>query len=712
MSLVNQYKSFSNKRPWTARILAALLVLVVLLTLIRVSLPFVINIAATSWFESEGVEAKILDVKISLWDGTIKINRVSGENKSGKGFSLGYLGVGWQWTPFFDHLVKVDQIEVKSLKVDATIFENGDMNIAGIDIKPGEDEKDPEPSEPPSENPWDATVQQVIFSDIEVCFQQFGEKEKTLLDYCGKLAAFNWTGDASFRPSVKQETSDTVPVYAQGELKLSEIKLLNKQLDLDLLNVASVDVKNINIDTPANISIDNVSVEKLSAMQRPKKTSPMDAQVFAFDRMAIQPVNLLQQNDLQLGKIELTGARNYMLVNKDGHMEFEKWLPQKNKQDQKQESSEKTVNQPGEKKGATKTETEPFNFSFDEFVFKTKQHFMFVDNSLKEPFVSDIHNVDFKLTRLDSKTPDKMSHALLALSIGEHGSFKLEADVSPLSDRPNIKGTGEISGVDLRVLAPFTKEHVGHHVKSGQLDSDLKINVNKGVIDSNLALVLHHFELKPLSKKEADELNSDFGFPLSASLSLLRDRDNAIRLDIPVGGDVENPDFDPKDAIVKASSKAITSAVLHYYSPFGLVFAAKGLFNLATALKFEPVLYDAGEDKLLAAPKDQLDKLASLMTDRPGVHLTLCGISNIDDKNKLFPEPVKAKTQTEGKTPEQTKVKPLSKESVAALKQLAESRSSSIKNYLVNEKKIKASRLVECAPEYVPEKISGVEISI
>ena len=63
MSLVEQYKSFSNKLPWIARILAALLVLVVLLTLIRVPLPFVINIAATSWFESEGVEAKILDVQ-------------------------------------------------------------------------------------------------------------------------------------------------------------------------------------------------------------------------------------------------------------------------------------------------------------------------------------------------------------------------------------------------------------------------------------------------------------------------------------------------------------------------------------------------------------------------------------------------------------------------------------------------------------------------
>jgi hypothetical protein len=696
MPLINQYKSFSKNWPWATRVLSALLIIVVLLTLIRISLPFVINIAATSWFESEGVEAEIFDVN--------------------KGFSLGYLGVSWEWAPLFDRLVKINQVEVKSLNIDAMIFDNGYMNIAGIDIKPDSDEEEPEPSEPPSEHPWDATVQKVIFSDIEMCFQQFGETDKLVLDYCGKLAAFDWTGDVSFKPSAQSETSDTVPVYAQGELKLSEIKLLNKQLNLDLLNVASVAIKNINIDTPVNISIDSIGVEKLSAMQRANQSSknessPNDAQVFAFDRLAIQSASLSQQNNLKLGKIELTGTRNFVQINKDGRMEYEQWIPVKNKQEEKkkQGAEDKFSDKPDVKKATVKTKAEPFDFSFDEFIFKTKQHFMFVDNSLKEPFVSDIHNIDFKLTGLDSKTPDKMSHALLALAIDKHGSFKLEADISPLSERPNIKGTGEISGVDLRVLAPLTRQHVGHNIKSGQLDASLKINVDKGIIDSNMALVLHHLELKSLSKKEADELNSDFGFPLSSALSLLRDSENAIRLDIPVTGDIDNPDFDPKDAIVKASSKAITTAVLHYYTPFGLIFAAEGLFNLATALNFEPVLFDPGEDKLTPAHKEQLDKLASLMADRPGIHLTLYGLSSLADKNKLFPEPVKATVST---TEQQVTVKSLSKENLASLKQLAESRSSNIKHYLVNEKTIKASRLIECAPEYMPDKISGVEISI
>ena len=714
MSLMNQYNSLLKKRPWPTRILSGLLVLVVLLILIRVLLPFAINIGTISWLESEGVKAKIFDTKISLWDGTIKIYGVSGENKSGKGFSFEYLGVGWQWAPFFDHLVKIDQIEVRDFDIDAEIFDDGAMNIAGLAIKSDTDESKTDSSEQPSENPWDATVKKIILSDVGFCVQQFADKNKTILDYCGKLAAFSWAGDASFKPSVQSATSEILPVYAQGVLKLNEIELLNKQLNLNLLNVDSVVVNNINVDTLDNILIDNIGVEKFSSMQRANKKSARDAQIFAFNRLTIQPVSFSQQNDLHLGKIELTDAKSYVNIKKDGRMEFEQWFPAK----QKQEPAAKFTSLPDGKKATTSTATEPFNFAFDEFIFNSKQHFIYTDNSLKKPFVSDIHNIEFKLTQLNSKTPDKLTHMTLALAVDEHGSFKLEADVNPLANRPSMKGTGEISGVDLRALTPYTQQYVGHSVKSGQLDTDLKINVDKGIIDSNLGLVLHQFDLKSLSKKEAEELNSEFGFPLSSSLSLLRDRDNAIRLDIPVTGDVDNPDFDPKDAIVKASSKAITTAVLHYYTPFGLVFAAQGLFNLATALNFDPVLFDAGDIELSSIHKEQLDKLASLMADRPGIHLTLCGFSNVVDKDKLFPRLATKPLTPESLTPEQTaqglqvKIKPLSTENLASLNKLAESRSSNIKHYLVNEKTTNASRLIECAPEYNPEKISGVEISI
>ena len=705
MSLANQYKSFSQSKPWTVRVLITFLVIIILLSLIRVSLPFVIKFGATYWLESQGVDANIGDIEISLLDASFAINKVSGKNKTGKGFSLSRFAVAWQWEPLFAHQLIVDQIEISALNVDAILFDNGDMTIAGIVLKASTSEEPTETSEQSVAMPWDATVKNIVFSDIELCIQKFTDKDKLVLDYCGKLTGLDWAGNASFKPSIQSEIPDVPPLYVKGSLNIHGIALQNNQLKLALLKIGSVDVKDINIETPHNIGIDNIGVTKFSVLHRSSQTSSNDAQVFAFDRLKIQPLKFSQLNKLSLGRIELTDASAYLLIDKQGRMDFEQWLPKK-----QQEA-------PADQKDLPKTAVEPFYFAFDEFIFITSQHFIFIEDSLKETFSVDLHGINLKLTQLDSNTPDNLSHISLALVIDKHGRFKLDADINPLAKRPSLKGKGEISGLDLRMMAPMTKQHIGHNVKSGQLDAELKLNIDKGIIDSNMGLALQQFELESLSTEEAEEFNSEFGLPLNSSLSLLRDRDNMIRLDIPVTGDIDSPDFDPKDAIVKASSTAITAAVLHYYTPFGLVFAAESLFDLATALNFEPVLFDAGEAELSAAHREELDKLAALMIERPGIHLTLCGISNDADKDRLFPTLVKVVTpppeqQDDDPIEKKDIVKSLSKENMASLKQLAESRSANIKNYLVEKKSVDASKLIECSPVYADDKIAGVEISI
>lgn len=107
--------------------------------------------------------------------------------------------------------------------------------------------------------------------------------------------------------------------------------------------------------------------------------------------------------------------------------------------------------------------------------------------------------------QFDTSKPDKSSRVLLDLVIDKHGSLQLDANVSQLSKRPNIQGTGQIAGLDLRMLAPLTKQHIGHNIKSGQLDVDLKLNVSRGIINSNIGLTLHHFVLQTLSKEEAEK---------------------------------------------------------------------------------------------------------------------------------------------------------------------------------------------------------------
>ena len=695
MTFKEQYKTFSDKHPLSKWLLIVFLFIIFLLALIRISLPFAINYGAISWLESQGVTANIDNIDISLVDGSFSIINISGKNNNDKGFSIDRINIAWQWKPLLHNQAVIDQVEIRSLNADALLYENGDKNIAGISIKSSDDKTPDKPAEQTNTSPWDIILNNIIFSNINLCLQQFDTGQKIIIDYCGTLAEFNWSGDIGYKPSTQPEPS-AAPLYVHGSLNIKDIRLHNNQLKLDLLNTGTINIDTVAIETSHVINIRNIDISHFSILQRANQTSDNDSHLFAFDQFTIQPLRLSQLNTLNLGVIKLAGSRSYLAIDNKGAMDFKKWLPEK---------SQTTA---VDRKEPTTGESEPFNIIFDEFNLITDRHIIFADNSLKEPFIADIHDIKLSFKQFDTSAPEKPSHILLAVSIGKHGSLKLDANVNHLQGRPNFKGSGEISGFDLRMLAPLTKQHIGHNIRSGQLDVDLKINIDKGVIDSNIGLALHQFVLKTISKEEAEKLNSEFGFPLNSSLSLLRDKDNTIRLDIPVTGDIESPEFNPKDAIVTASSKAITTAVLHYYTPFGLVFAAGSLFDLATALDFEPVVFEPGESKLISSHEEQLDKLAALMLDRPGIHLTLCGMSNNEDKLSLFPELEKTRNQND----QQPKPETLLEKNLIALKELAESRSTNIKNYMVNKKSTEASRLIECSPEYMPDEVSGVAISI
>ena len=147
--------------------------------------------------------------------------------------------------------------------------------------------------------------------------------------------------------------------------------------------------------------------------------------------------------------------------------------------------------------------------------------------------------------------------------------------------------------------------------------------------------------------------------------------------------------------------------MLQYYTPFGLLLAADTLFDLATALRFDPVVFEPGQQIITSSERGELDKLSTLLTERPGVHLTLCGISNRADAGELYPDVLKVAEKSE------TRKMVLNDVQTKALLQLAERRGHAVKDYLVGQKKIDAGRLIVCEPEYQEDADRAVvEISI
>ena len=137
-------------------------------------------------------------------------------------------------------------------------------------------------------------------------------------------------------------------------------------------------------------------------------------------------------------------------------------------------------------------------------------------------------------------------------------------------------------------------------------------------------------------------------------------------------------------------------------------------FNLATELNFDTLKFTPGSSEIIAESKEQLSNLSKLLTEKPQVHLTLCGVTNQQDALALFPE-LKEQLEKSNKAGEKSSVDiKFSTEQSSQLDQLAKDRQDNSKNYLIDNHGIAHNRLIVCEPEYRKEDdaIAGVEINI
>ena len=529
----------------------------------------------------------------------------------------------------------------------------------------------------------------IKITESDFCLNQTDVKQY----YCLNLADINWKGEFI------ADASDSEKISAKGSLSLDNLLVRNRTIERDLTRFEKLAVDNIDVKDINNAAIAKISLTKLAALQRSEKD---DDQTVMLDSINIKSTGFKNGNDLYISSIVISELGTHVSINKDGTFEHNKWLAK----DSKEKTSEAADSKDEEDEGDNEKEDNGLNFRLDNFQLKTKRPILFTDSVYSPPLEAGLKTLDFSIENLDSTKPQQKSPFELNTKTTRHGTADIKGVIMPFKEKLSFDATGNVSGIDLRAFSNAAKKEIGHIIKSGQLDADLKLLAIDGQLDSVVDLKLHKFNLKAVSKEDAKALDDMFGMPINQSLILLKDKKDTIKLSIPITGDVNNPNFDPTNAIVQATAKATTVTLVTFYTPYGLAYAGGNvLFNMATALNFEPIPFDVGSSEMTSAGKEQLDKLATLLKEKPHLHLTMCGMTNLTDIHELYS---RTKNLKEG---EELKLKP---KQIEKLEAIAQERQTKAKDYLVNTHAIDHSQLILCAPEIHmdAESITGVEITI
>jgi hypothetical protein len=142
-------------------------------------------------------------------------------------------------------------------------------------------------------------------------------------------------------------------------------------------------------------------------------------------------------------------------------------------------------------------------------------------------------------------------------------------------------------------------------------------------------ILLRKLETKTIEPELAAELNNQLPVSLDAALSLLRDNERNISLDVPLSGPVSELNVGISDVLVTALSKAIVPAASGYLmyalGPYGaLAYVGMKVGEKMLEVKLPPIVFVPQEASLNEEHIKYLERIGKILQDRPEADIQLC----------------------------------------------------------------------------------------
>jgi len=239
----------------------------------------------------------------------------------------------------------------------------------------------------------------------------------------------------------------------------------------------------------------------------------------------------------------------------------------------------------------------------------------FMDQSLPINFRTVISDLNGDILGIDT-APGTEATVDIKGSVDGYAPVALKGSAQPFSAPPALGLSLTFDGVDLALLTPYSSTYAGYAIDRGLLTLHLRYAMQDNHLEGDNKVLINQLKL-------GDKVDSDkaMDIPLKLGLALLTDANGVIDLQVPVSGNVDDPEFKVGGVIFKAFVNILTKAVT---APFSL------LANLVGSEDdLQRMTFASGSAELDEASKTKLGQLTSALTQRPGLTLVLTGRLNV-----------------------------------------------------------------------------------
>lgn len=239
----------------------------------------------------------------------------------------------------------------------------------------------------------------------------------------------------------------------------------------------------------------------------------------------------------------------------------------------------------------------------------------FADQTLKPNFATEIARLEGNIRGLSSQENAK-AELFLEGRVNGNAPVKIYGQAYPARLGANTDLALQFRGVNLATLSPYSSKFAGYRIEKGKLDLDLRYRLKDQKLEVDNRAVLDKFVLgERVDSPQASNL------PLDMAVALLKDSDGRIDLDLPIQGDLSDPQFSLSDLYATAFRHMLSKLLS---SPFALL----GSLIPDGDGELDYVSFRPGEALLIDEEKAKLEKIAEALKQRPGLNLDIKGAAD------------------------------------------------------------------------------------
>jgi hypothetical protein len=227
----------------------------------------------------------------------------------------------------------------------------------------------------------------------------------------------------------------------------------------------------------------------------------------------------------------------------------------------------------------------------------------FTDLSVTPNFSTGIQALGGTISGISSKAASRAKVDLHG-SVDQYSPVAVTGEFNVLGPKLYTDIAMSFRNMELTVFNPYSGKFAGYNISKGKLTTELHYKVDGRKLDAQ-----HHIVIEQLEFGEKTASKDAVSLPVKLAVSLLKDRNGVIDLNLPVTGSLDDPQFRLAPIIWKVFVNILEKAVT---APFALL---GSLFGGGPDIQF--IDFQPGVSALDPAALDKARAVAKALIERP-----------------------------------------------------------------------------------------------